>query len=90
MTYEERKELNDLSKEVFGTSSRWRKLLDRGDHRDAVYEERKNLKHKPKSVTTLKQFTHETVKAYMLELREQTTKRLEEIKANEALRQTAD
>jgi hypothetical protein len=30
MKYQEIQELNQLSKEVFGSSSRWRKLVDRG------------------------------------------------------------
>lgn len=30
ITYQERKELNALSKEIFGSSSRWKKILDKG------------------------------------------------------------
>jgi hypothetical protein len=72
MTYLERKELDTLSKEVFGTTSRWRKLLARGDRRNVTYGERKSQKHKIKSTTEVKSFTRESVKAYMLELKAQT------------------
>ncbi len=30
ITYEERQELNELSRRVFGTTSRWKKILDNG------------------------------------------------------------
>lgn len=35
MTYKERQELNQLSKEVFGTSSKWQKLVNNGFAEDA-------------------------------------------------------
>ena len=78
MTYQEREELNQLSLEVFGTSSRWKKLVEKG------FQHKYNEKQKkivPNMETrqleevefdvprnTLVRYTDETVKTLMLNI----------------------
>ena len=76
LTYAERQELNALSKEAFGVSSRWQKLVNKGVHepherdREVLIPTRKGIE---KKVVTdrkniHKSYTVEEVKALMLKI----------------------
>lgn len=68
MTRQEREELNNLSKQAFGTSSKWKKLMDNGF--PEVYErDREVLVPKANGQITKKTFTDKKsiIKHYSLE-----------------------
>lgn len=68
MTFLERKELNALSKEVYGASSRWQTLLRKGVN---IIESKKNVGRKGKYDTKSKwrPITLEAIKQQMLAIK---------------------
>ena len=56
LTYQERQELNALSKKAFGSSSRWQKLITKG-FAEPVERQREVMVPNKKGVPTMKTFT---------------------------------
>jgi hypothetical protein len=78
ITYEQRKELNALSKEVYGRSSTWYNKV----HKRGIY---KSTQTGPTPhTTTVKWLTsYEEIKAHMLEVKANTEKLMEEMKKSQ-------
>lgn len=92
MTYKERQELNELSKQVFGTQSKWQKLITKGfaepfeRDREVMVPTRTGVTKKvftdKKSV--VKHYSVEEVRKLMLDVLESRKPKTEEKPAEEA------
>lgn len=79
MTYKQRMELNALSKECFGTTSKWRKLLERGQL-DNEYSEQQKKTHKILRKGTRSPWSVEELIMYMTVVIENQTAALDKMK----------
>lgn len=79
ITYEQRKELNALSKEIYGHTSTWYNKI----HKKGVYST--TCPSKTTKLTAVKWLTsYEQIKAHMLEVKANTEKLMEQMKAQAA------
>lgn len=79
MTRDQREELKALSKELFGTTGKWRKILEKGK---IVNDKQVKLKtaHKKSSWNHIEHHTFDTLKGSLLKLKEERAEMLKKMK----------
>ncbi len=82
MTYKDRLELNELSKELFGTTGRWRKLLRKGERSVVDLKDYKGYDAKKPKVrmAEIKHYTFDTIKGYLLKIKDERQALLDKMK----------